>query len=160
MAPEKGCHLAIGAAKKAAIKLIIAAKCSEPNELAYFHNSIRPQLGQDVIWLGEVSTRVKKILLSRAQCLLFPIQHEEPFGLVMVEAQACGTPVVALRAGSVSEVVLDETTGYIVDTPHELPEAIHAAAALCPHDCRSWVAETFNVSRMIDSYEDLYFSVL
>ena len=89
-------------------------------------------LGHDAEWYGHATTEEKKKLLARASALIFPIQWDEPFGIVMVEAMACGTPVVALRAGSVPELVVDGLTGYICDRPEELPAAIRRVDALDP----------------------------
>ncbi|MDQ1484166.1 MAG: hypothetical protein QOF35_2242, partial [Actinomycetota bacterium] len=108
--PEKGMDAAIDAARHAGRHLIIAAKCSEPAEHAYFEERIRPRLGPGVTWLGEVDERRKLDLLMRARCLLFPIQWDEPFGMVLIEAMSCGTPVVALSRGSVPELIEDGVT--------------------------------------------------
>jgi glycosyltransferase involved in cell wall biosynthesis len=99
MSPVKGAHLAVDAARAAGLRLLMAAKCNEPAERAYFEREIRPRLGPGVEWLGEAATAQKKELLARARCLIFPILWQEPFGIVPVEALACGTPVVALRGG-------------------------------------------------------------
>jgi hypothetical protein len=98
---EKGPDLAIKAARAAGRRIVVAAKCNEPAEHAYFEERVRPLLGPDAEWYGHATTEEKKKLLAKASALVFPIQWDEPFGIVMVEAMACGTPVVALRAGSV-----------------------------------------------------------
>ncbi len=100
-----------------------------------------------------------KDLLARARCLVFPIQWDEPFGIVMVEAMACGTPVVALRGGSVPEVVEDGVTGFVCDDLEELPWAIVKVDELEPKLCRQHVAERFDVSNMVSGYEAIYRSV-
>jgi glycosyltransferase involved in cell wall biosynthesis len=105
--------------------------------------------------VGEVGHNPKMSLLSRAACLLFPARWEEPFGLVLVEALACGTPVVALRAGSVREIVVDGTTGIICDDPSELPDAIAAAERLGPADCRADDRRRFGVERTAATYENV-----
>src|SRR5207245_9884282 len=102
-----------------------AAKCSEPAEREYFAAEVAPRLGPGVEWIGPVGGNEKKDLLARARCLVNPIQWREPFGLVMVEALACGTPVVATRFGSVPEVVDHGVTGWTVDHPAAPPAAIH-----------------------------------
>jgi glycosyltransferase involved in cell wall biosynthesis len=99
MSPQKGAHLAIEAARTAGLRLVLAAKCNEPAERAYFEREIRPRLRPGVEWLGEATTAHKKELLAGARCLVFGILWQEPFGIVAVEALACGTPVVALRGG-------------------------------------------------------------
>jgi glycosyltransferase involved in cell wall biosynthesis len=159
-APEKGAHLAIDAARAAGRHIIVTAKASEPAEEEYLEREIRPRLGDDVTYVGETDAEEKCQLYARAACLLFPIQWEEPFGLVMVEAMACGTPVVALRRGSVPEIIDHGRTGIICDSPDELPAAIEAAERLRPADCRAHVAERFSASTMVDGYEAVYRAVV
>jgi glycosyltransferase involved in cell wall biosynthesis len=156
MSPDKGAHLAIDAARQAKTHLIIAGKCTEPTEHAYFKERVAPRLGPDIEWVGEADTGTKKDLLSHARCLLFPIQWEEPFGIVMVEAMACGTPVVALPHGSVAEVVKHGVTGYICDDPSQLAAAIARSEAIDPAACRTWVAGKFDVASMVSGYEMVY----
>jgi glycosyltransferase involved in cell wall biosynthesis len=156
MSPEKAPDLAIEAALAAGRRIVVAAKCNEPPEHRYFKERVAPLLGPDAEWFGHASTEEKKKLLSRASCLVFPIQWEEPFGIVMVEAMACGTPVVALRAGSVPEVVADGLTGYICDRPGELPAAIQRTGALDPAACRQRVVDCFDVPDMVQGYETVY----
>ncbi len=160
MNPEKAAHLAIDVARKAGKRLLIAAKLNEPAEEAYFEEYVRPRLGDGVEWLGEAAGERKTELLSRAQSLLFPIQWEEPFGLVMIEAMACGTPVVALRRGSVPEIVTDGVTGWVRDDPDELVDALGAVGDLDPHACRDRVANDFDVPVMVSRYEAVYRSML
>jgi glycosyltransferase involved in cell wall biosynthesis len=156
MSPDKGVHLAIEAAREAGRPLLVAGKCSEPSERLYFENTVKPRLGPGIEWLGQADVEMKKDLLSRARCLLLPLQWEEPFGLVMAEAQACGTPVVALARGSAPEVVRDGTTGVLCAKAEELPEAIERAGAISPHDCRKWAEQRFDVPRMVREYEAVY----
>jgi glycosyltransferase involved in cell wall biosynthesis len=160
MNPEKAPHLAIDAAREAGIPLVLAGKCAEPLEKRYFEQEIAPRLGPGVQWTGEADTERKKDLLSRARCLLFPIRWEEPFGIVMVEAMACGTPVVALRAGSVPEVVADGVTGFVCDSPDELPAAVDKVGDIEPHACRARVVEKFSVEAMVSGYERVYLSAV
>jgi glycosyltransferase involved in cell wall biosynthesis len=154
--PDKGMHLAIDAARAVGLPIKLAAKCTEPSERAYFEAEIRPRLGAGVEWLGEVGGETKKELLATARCLLFPICWEEPFGMVMIEAMACGTPVVALRRGSVPEVVSHGTTGLICDHPDELPAALHAIQAIDPAECRKHVLTRFHPDTMAAGYENAY----
>ncbi|ABK51915.1 glycosyl transferase, group 1 [Acidothermus cellulolyticus 11B] len=158
--PEKAPHLAIDAARAAGLPIVLAGKCAEPIEKAYFEEYVRPRLGPDVTLYGVADAHAKRELFSAACCLLFPICWEEPFGLVMIEAMACGTPVVALRRGSVPEIVVDGRTGVVVDTPEELPDAIHRARRLDPRDCRAHVEHEFSVARMAAGYEAVYERVL
>jgi glycosyltransferase involved in cell wall biosynthesis len=95
-------------------------------------------------------------LLRNSACLLFPARWQEPFGLVLIEAMACGTPVVALSAGAVPELVVSGETGVLCDAPSELGRAISQAAALDPYRCRAHVEANFTADRMVSAYEDLY----
>jgi glycosyltransferase involved in cell wall biosynthesis len=159
MSAEKGAPIAIDAARAAGVPIVLAAKCNEPPEQAYFEAFVRPKLGPGVEWFGEADTDAKKDLLARARCLVFPIQWEEPFGIVMVEAMASGTPVVALKGGSVPEVVVDGVTGIICDTPEELPAAIARVEGMSPAACRAQAAR-FDIARMAEGYEAVYSEAL
>jgi glycosyltransferase involved in cell wall biosynthesis len=160
LGPEKGAHLAIEAAREAGYRLVMAGKCQEPPERRYFDELISPRMGPDVEWVDQVGGARKLELLSRARCLVFPIQWEEPFGIVMVEAMACGTPVVALDAGSVPEIVEDGVTGFVCEDLDDLAEGIKRADTIDPAECRRRAAERFDVSAMVDGYEAAYRSVL
>ncbi|HEX6262232.1 MAG TPA: glycosyltransferase family 4 protein [Actinomycetota bacterium] len=156
MSPEKAPHLAIEACREAGQPLVLAAKCREPDEIEYFEAEVRPRLGPDTEWLGEVDDKTKKDLLSRARCLAFPIQWDEPFGLVMAEALASGTPVVACRRGSVPEVVGDGVTGFVCDELDQLPDAIRRASELDPGACRERASSMFDLDVMVSGYERVY----
>ncbi|WP_433028453.1 glycosyltransferase family 4 protein [Actinomycetospora sp. CA-053990] len=156
MSPDKGPVWAIDAARAAGIPLVMAAKCREDTEVQYFEHAVAPRLGGDVEWLGEVGGRRKVELLAGARCLLFPIDWEEPFGMVMIEAMACGTPVVALRRGAVPEVVDDARTGWVCDRPTELAAALRRVHELDPRDCRAAVEERFSDGRLAAGYERVY----
>jgi glycosyltransferase involved in cell wall biosynthesis len=135
---------------------VVAGKCTEKIERDFFEARVRPLLGPDAEWVGEADAEQKADLLGRARCLVFPVQWNEPFGLVMVEAMACGTPVVALRAGAVPEVVEDGVTGFVCDRVDELPAAIERADALEPKACRQRVVDHFDVARMAERYERVF----
>ncbi|MCP2242422.1 glycosyltransferase family 4 protein [Lentzea aerocolonigenes] len=158
--PEKGIPTAITAARAAGVRLLIAAKCREPDERRYFHDVVEPMLGSGVEWLGEVGRTRKLSLLAAARCLLFPIQWAEPFGIVMAEALACGTPVVALRRGSVPEVVVHGRTGFVCDSVAELISGLRDVESLSPLHCRSDARDRFDVDLMASRYESLYRSVI
>ncbi|HXP54481.1 MAG TPA: glycosyltransferase family 4 protein [Streptosporangiaceae bacterium] len=154
--PDKGAHLAIDAAREAGRPILLAGKLQEPVELAYFRAEIAPRLGEDARFVGEADRWTKQKLAGRAHCLIFPVCWDEPFGMVMIEAMACGTPVVALNRGSVPEVVADGVTGFILDDPAGLPAAIRKAADLDPVACRRHVERNFDVTVMAEGYERVY----
>jgi glycosyltransferase involved in cell wall biosynthesis len=156
MSSEKGVHLIPDAARAAGVPAVIAAKCSEPDERLYFERDVRPQFGRETTWLGEVGEQRRNELLARARCVLLPVQWDEPFGLVTVEAMACGTPVVALARGSLPEIVEHGRTGFLCHSPGELPEAIRRAAEIDPHECRRRAASRFDTSVMAGGYERAY----
>ncbi len=156
MSPDKGAHLAIEAAREAGRPLVLAGKCNEPAERAYFDREVRPRLGDDIEWIGQADAGRKKDLMSRAHCFLFPIRWAEPFGIVMVEAMACGTPVVALRGGAVNEVVAEGVTGYICDKVPELPACIEKAGHIDPYVCREHAMNEFDVGKMVEGYEKVF----
>lgn len=158
--PDKGVHLAIDAARGAGLPIVVAGKCTEPVELEYFRTFIEPRLGPDVTIFGPADAAAKRDLLARAAALVFPILWEEPFGMVMIEAMACGTPVVALRRGAVPEVVDDGVTGILCDDPAELSAAITAARDLSPAACRAHVENCFDAASMVGGYEAVYREVL
>src|SRR5581483_6521647 len=155
MAPEKGAAEAIAIARAAGRPLMIAAKCREPSERDYFSREVEPQLGPDVVWLGELSGRDKYDLLAGAAALVFPISWPEPFGLVMIEAMACGTPVLATRHGAVAEVVADGRTGYVRERWVELTELVGRLGEIDRARCRRHVAERFSADAMIRGYEQV-----
>lgn len=153
---DKGAHLAIDAARAAGRHIVLAGKLNEPAEREYFEREITPRLGPDVDYVGEADAHLKRELYARASCLVFPIQWEEPFGMVMVEAMACGTPVVATRRGSVPEVVADGRTGIIVDDVGDLATAIARADDLDPAACRRRARLHFDLPVMAAGYVAVY----
>jgi glycosyltransferase involved in cell wall biosynthesis len=160
IAPEKRPDLAIAAAKRAGIPLKIAAKV-DPADRAYFQREIRHLLDHPLIeFVGEIGDADKPRFLGGALALLFPIDWPEPFGLVMIEAMACGTPVVALRRGSVPEIVTDGVTGVLRDDPADLPAALEAVGDIDPHACRERAESEFDVPVMVSRYEEVYRKLL
>jgi glycosyltransferase involved in cell wall biosynthesis len=158
--PEKRPDLAIKIARTCGIPLKIAAKIDKVDE-RYFHDVIAPLLdGTGVEYVGEVDERTKGAFLGDAAALLFPIEWPEPFGLAMIEAMACGTPVLAFRRGSVPEIVEPGTTGFVVDTVDEAVKAVPHVMALNRRDVRRRFEERFSARRMARDYIGVYQSLL
>jgi glycosyltransferase involved in cell wall biosynthesis len=161
MSPDKGCHRAIAVAMELGLPLKIAGKSRERGERQYFAEFVEPHLGHHGIeYYGEVSHGQKVELLQDARATLFPIDWEEPFGLVMVESMACGTPVIATRRGAVPEVIEHGRGGIVVERIREMPSALEAADALDPMECRRYVEERFAPERMVADYVDAYQAAL
>jgi glycosyltransferase involved in cell wall biosynthesis len=160
MSPDKGAHRAVSIALEADMPLKIAGKCAEPAEQEYFDTFVRPHLGDGREYVGEVSHGDKVELLRCARATLFPIEWEEPFGLVMIESMACGTPVIASRWGAVPEVIRHGETGIIVDDWSDIRGALEAAAALDPATMRREVEERFTPERMVADYVAAYEAAL
>jgi glycosyltransferase involved in cell wall biosynthesis len=158
--PTKGIVPAIRAARAAGTALRIAAKCREPAERDYFEQQIRPLLGGDVEFVGEVGGVDKLELLGGAAALLNPIAWPEPFGLVMIEALACGTPVIATHNGAAPEIVRDGLTGFIGNTHDELVDAINQVGTIDRAACRSDTEVRFSAERMVDEHLAHYERVL
>jgi glycosyltransferase involved in cell wall biosynthesis len=157
MTPEKGAHRAVAVAIEAGLPLKIAGKRREPAEQLYFHEFVEPHLRDGQIeYVGEVTHGEKVELLQNARATLFPIDWEEPFGLVMIESMACGTPVIATRRGSVPEVIEDGRTGIVVDDYAQMVGAIEAADALEPIELRRAAEERFSRERMVADYVAAY----
>ncbi|HEX5393841.1 MAG TPA: glycosyltransferase family 4 protein [Rhodocyclaceae bacterium] len=156
MSPEKGPERAIRLARRVGIPLKMAAKVDR-DDRDYFEQRIRPLLtGPDVEYLGEIGDAEKEAFLGNALALLFPIDWPEPFGIVMIEAMACGTPVIAWPCGSVPEVVKQGISGYLVETDDA---AVAAIAACHAHDrarCREAFMQGFTASRMAQDYVSVY----
>ena len=157
---DKGAHRAIEVAKAAGLPLKLAGKMREPLEKEYFETHVRPNLGWGIEYLGEISHEEKVSLLQHARATLFPISWEEPFGLVMIESMACGTPVIATRWGAVAEVIEHGRDGLIVDDHLEMVDAIAEADRLDPLECRRAAEERFSSERMVRDYEEAYRAVI
>jgi glycosyltransferase involved in cell wall biosynthesis len=160
MSPDKGAHRAVRTAMETGLPLKIAGKNREPLERQYFDAYVRPHLSSSIEYVGEVSHGEKVELLQHARATLFPIEWEEPFGLVMIESMACGTPVVASRWGAVPEVVEPGRSGVIVDTWDEAPAALEQTDRLTPESCRRYAEEHFRPERMIADYIAAYETLL
>ncbi|KKT63269.1 MAG: Glycosyltransferase [Parcubacteria group bacterium GW2011_GWC1_45_13] len=154
---EKGVLTAIEVAKAAEQKLIIAGNSAGNAEWSFFLHEIQPHLHDDNIsFRGQVNFQEKVELLKNAKALLFPIDRQEPFGLVMIEAMACGTPVIGFRKGSVPEVIEHGKTGFVVGTPEEMIKAIGQLSGINRKICRKAVEEKFSLKQMVDKYEKIY----
>jgi glycosyltransferase involved in cell wall biosynthesis len=153
---EKGTHLAIEVARALGQRLILAGKVDRVDR-PYFDEKVAPLIdGSLVTFVGEADAPRKRELFARARCLLHPVTWPEPFGLVMAEAMACGTPVVGLRQGSVPEVIQDGVTGFVVETVAEMVEAVRHIHEIDPSRCRAHVEERFSAEQMVSGYEQLY----
>jgi glycosyltransferase involved in cell wall biosynthesis len=156
VSPEKGLDEAIEIARRSGLRLKIAAKV-DPADLEYFENCIKPLLDDDNIdFIGEIGNEEKNNFLGNAAGLLFPIQWPEPFGIVMIEALACGTPVIAYRSGSVPEVIEDGVTGFIVEDADGAVDAVKRLRTIDRRDCRKHFERNFSDERMARDYLDIY----
>jgi glycosyltransferase involved in cell wall biosynthesis len=160
MSADKGAHRAIAAARKAGMRVLMAAKMREAAEVRYFTEMVEPLLGPDAVYLGEVPHQQKLELLGGAAALLFPIRWNEPFGLVMLEALASGTPVLAFPEGAAPEVVDHGTTGFLCADVEEMTEAIGQLDRIDRADCRAAVEGYFSTGRMVADHLDLFESLV
>jgi glycosyltransferase involved in cell wall biosynthesis len=157
---NKGVDTAIKVAKKIGMPLKIGAFVDQGDK-QYFDETIRPLLDDNVQFIGEVTDNEQKSkLLGEASAFLFPIRWHEPFGLVMVEAMACGTPVIAFNKGSVSEIIEDGKTGFIVENEDEMVQAVGKINTIDRAECRKQVLSKFTVDHMVDGYIDAYQKVV
>jgi glycosyltransferase involved in cell wall biosynthesis len=157
--PEKGPSWAIEVARRARVPLVMIVKRNEPFELAYWDEHVAPLLTDDVELLEDVSHAVKIDLLGRAQAMIFPIQWPEPFGLVMTEAMACGTPVIACPIGAAVELIDDGVTGFLRSSLDELAQVVASTAGCSPVACRERVDRLFSAATMVTEYERIYAQV-
>jgi len=159
MAPVKGAHRAIQAARLAGKKLVLAGPVQAGQE-QYFHEHIEPHIdGHQVRYLGEVAGTTKQHLYANAQALLMPIRWPEPFGMVMIEALACGTPVIAFPEGAATEIVIHEHNGLLVTNEHQMARAIDqmgARSQIDPARCRASAAERYDIAITATGYERIY----
>jgi glycosyltransferase involved in cell wall biosynthesis len=156
MSPEKGAHVAIDVCRRAGVPLKIAAKMREAPERAYFESQVRPLLGGDIEYVGEVGGPAKAELLGGARCLVNPIAWPEPFGMVMIEAMAHGTPVVVTPCGAAPEIVDDGSTGFLAPTVEGLARGVQRAGDLDRAACRAAVVERFSIHRMAAEHGAFY----
>jgi len=156
MCPDKGAREAIEVARLAGVPLRIAAKMREEAEFEYFKTEVEPLLSSDVEYVGEVDEAGKYELLGSAFALLNPIQWLEPFGLVMIESLACGTPVVATPFGSAPEIIEDGVTGFLRERAEDLATCLRRTGELDRTACRYATETRFSTTRMVADHLDLY----
>lgn len=158
IAERKGAHLAIEAAERLDLPLILTGAynaCDDPDG-SYFNRRIKPHLGANTIWIGEVGEEERNKLMSHALCVLHPVTWPEPFGLSMIESMACGAPVVGFNKGSIPEVIKSGVSGYVVETLDEMVEAVKQVSVISRTNCRMYALETFSAEKMADGYEEMY----
>jgi glycosyltransferase involved in cell wall biosynthesis len=159
MTPEKGPHRAIAAARAVDVPLVLAGVI-QPGQQAFFDREVAPHIdGERVRFVGEVGGSAKRSLFGRARGLLMPIRWNEPFGMVMVEALACGTPVIAFPEGAARELVIDGKTGFLVDDERAMGVAVGRLPQISARDCRAWVSQNCDVEVVAAAYERTYRSV-
>jgi glycosyltransferase involved in cell wall biosynthesis len=160
IAPVKGTHLAIAIAKKAGVPLKIAGEV-QPLFRHYFEREVKPHLdGKFIDYVGSADLAAKNELLGNAMAMLFPIQWDEPFGLVMIEAMACGTPVLAMPGGSVPEIVQDGVSGFLCQSADEMVARIAGVGRFVPREVRAYAESEFSLDHMVQRYADLYEQIL
>jgi len=158
--PDKGLHTAVRLARETGVRLLVAGPVFAPDE-PYFAEHIRPQVdGRQIVYLGPADFSLKVDLLGRAKALVMPLEVDEAFGLVMLEAMACGTPVLAYDRGAVPEVVAHGDTGLVSHTYEQLKESLARVSALDPRRCREHVEQGFSLRGMAAAYLHLYEAAL
>jgi glycosyltransferase involved in cell wall biosynthesis len=159
MTPGKGIVEAIRIAKRARLKLLIVGHVTShlPWSENYFLKEVKPQIDGDRIrYIERLPYREIVTLMGKAKGFLFPLQWDEPFGLVVIEAMAAGTPVIAYGRGSMPELIKNGETGYLVENEHEMVAMSNRTESLDRERCRAWVAEHFSMDQMVSGYERLY----
>ena len=160
MNADKGVHRAIEVARRAGVPLKIAAKMREEAEVAYFDSVVRPMLGGDIEFLGEVGPAEREALLGSAIALVNPIAWPEPFGMVMIESLAAGTPVLTYAIGAAPEIVDDGVTGFLGSDIDSLADAVSLVDGLDRRRCREVVETRFSAERMVAEHIDLYSALM
>jgi glycosyltransferase involved in cell wall biosynthesis len=160
ISPEKGPETAVEVARRTGKRLVIAGKV-DPADREYHRTRVMPLIdGEQIVFVGEADGKLKRDLYRNASALLMPISWEEPFGLVMAEAQACGTPVITFRRGAAPEIVHDGETGFVVDTTDEMAEAVGRIREIDPAACRKNVERRFDAPTMASNYLEVYRRIL
>jgi glycosyltransferase involved in cell wall biosynthesis len=157
---EKGPEVAVDVARAAGLPLTMMVKRSEPEEWEYWNDVVRPRLDSDVTVIEQPPQLLKAELVGRARAALCPINWPEPFGLVLAEALACGTPVITRPLGAAPEIVVDGVHGFLCDTTREMVDAVARAGELSPWECRARAEQCFSADAMVRGYERVYRSVL
>jgi glycosyltransferase involved in cell wall biosynthesis len=157
---EKGPDRAIEVAQQARLPILLAGKMHTPQERDYFAHRVAPRLGGHAQYVGEADKSTIVSLLHGAIALVNPIEWDEPFGLTMIEAMACGVPVIATRRGAVPEIVVDGVTGMIVDDYRAMAEAIPEAADILPSICRAIAEERFSPHRLAERYVNAFHTAI
>ena len=158
--PDKGPEVAVDVAGRAGLPLVMVVKRAAPDERDHWDRHVAPLLNGDVEVLEDVSQEKKTDLFGRARATLFPIRWEEPFGLVMIESMACGTPVLAFPRGAAPEVVCDGVSGFLCRDADEMVRSLGRVDELAPERCRAWVKERFSTDSMVAGYERLFRSLV
>jgi glycosyltransferase involved in cell wall biosynthesis len=160
LSPEKGPHVAIEVARRLGMKLIMAGKVDAPDRV-FYEQTIEPLIdGEQVIFTGEADARRKRDLYMRARCMLLPLGWDEPFGLVMAESMACGTPVIAFSRGAAPEIIVDGRTGFLVTDVDDMAAAVRRIDEIDPAECRAVVEARFNSKLMVERYVRIYERIL
>lgn len=157
---EKGPELAVEVAHRTGRKLVMAVKMAEPAEQDYWNEKVEPLLDGSEEILGEITVEEKAELVSRASAVLFPIQWPEPFGLVMTEAMATGTPVISFAFGAAPEVIAHGVTGFLINSVDEMCDAVARAGQIDPEACRKHVEAHFSDDAMVEGYLEAFDRVL
>ncbi|WP_243844422.1 glycosyltransferase family 4 protein [Salinibacterium sp. ZJ454] len=160
MHPDKGVHRAIAVARQSGRRLLIAAKMWEPEERLYFADVVQPMLGNGIEYIGQVGGDEKVSLLTHAEALVNPIRWREPFGLVMIEALACGTPVLSFAEGAATEIVEDGVTGFLCHDVAGMARAVDRLTEIDRSVCRSRCVDRFSMEHMITRHVSLYRRIL
>jgi len=158
--PEKGIKEAVDIARNTNERLVIIGPLQNSQHQHYFKKHVEPYLNERITYLGCKTQQEMKIYFQKAKALLMPIKWEEPFGMTMVEAMACGTPVIALKRGSVPEIVKNGITGFVVDTVGQMEQAIKKIGDIDRHACREHVLANFSVSKMVQGYEKTFQTIM
>lgn len=157
--PLKGTHIAVRVAKAAGMPLVLAAKL-EPKEEEFFAREVEPYLNDHIRWIGEVTESERNQLMSKAYAFMHPGLWREPFGLTLIEAMACGCPVIAFNRGSIPEIIEHGRSGFIVNSLNHMVRTLPDVKKLDRAYCRTYAIEHFGADRMVSEYEKLYQRIL